>query len=259
MKYTLLKMVQLILSSMDSDEVNDISDTAEAQQIVDIIEQTYNDIVSTVDFPEHWDLFELTASGDPTRPTIMYLPSGVVNLEWIQYDNAESGETARDWKPVKPLPKYEFFARMNGLDSADSDIYQYNYLVGAETFDVRGRNDKMPQYFTTVDDKTLIFDSYDVSNSSTLVANRSQCYGMKIPTFTRSNTFTPDLDARNFSYLFNEAKSQAFIELKQVQNAKADQRSRQAKIAIQRTKHTTPQPGYSTADWLPNYGRPKSK
>ena len=29
MRYTLLKMVELILSSMDSDEVNSISDTAE--------------------------------------------------------------------------------------------------------------------------------------------------------------------------------------------------------------------------------------
>jgi len=34
MKYTLLKMVQLILSAMDSDEVNGISDTVESLQVV---------------------------------------------------------------------------------------------------------------------------------------------------------------------------------------------------------------------------------
>lgn len=255
MKYTLLKMVQLILSSMNSDEVNDINDTVESQQIVDIIETTYNDIASTIDFPEHWDLFELDASGDATRPTIMYLPAGVTKLEWIQYDHRLSGDTARNMVTLRPQPKYEFFDRMNTLDTAESNIFQYNYLVGSETFDIRGYNDRFPEFFTSVDDRTLIFDSYNSDEDVTLVKNKTMCYGMKVPTFTRSNTFVPDLDPKNFSYLLNEAKSQAFIELKQTQNPKADQRARRAQIAIQRNKHNFPQQGYKTRPDLPNYGR----
>lgn len=252
MKYTLLKMVQLILSSMNSDEVNSISDTTESQQIVDILETTYNDIVSTLDFPEHWDLFELQASGDNTRPTIMYLPEGVTKIEWIQYDNSE--DTARNMLNVRPLAKYEFLQRMNTLDTAEDDVYQYNLLVGTESFDIRGKNDAFPTFFTTFDDKTLVFDNFRVDLESTLVKNKTLCYGQKFPTFTRSNTFIPDLDAVNFSLLFNESKSQAFLELKQVQNAKADQRARRAQVATQWNKANTPVDQLKTPP-TPNYGR----
>lgn len=256
MKYTLLKMVQLILSSMSSDEVNDISDTTEAGQVVDIIEQTYNDIMSVVDYPEHWSLFELQASGDPTRPTVMYLPEGVTQLEWIQYDNLLTGETARNMVPVSPLAKYEFLARMNTLDSADDDVYQYNLMVGSETFDIRGKNNAFPGYFTTFDDRTLIFDNYYSDEDTTLVANKTLCYGKKIPVFTRSNTFVPDLDPLNFSLLFNSAKSQCFAEIKQVENATANQRARRAQVATQWNKGNTAVDRRKTPP-TPNFGRKK--
>lgn len=253
MKYTLLKMVQLILSAMDSDEVNDINDTVESRQVVDVIETTYNDIVSIVDFPEHWDLFELQPSGDPTRPTLMYLPDGVAKLDWIQYDNREDLSTVRDMKPVTPLVRGDFFYRMNGLNSAENYVYRYDYLVGAETFDIRGRNDMFPTYYTVISDNAILFDSYRADIDTTLQGNKTMCYGMKIPIFTRSNTFVPDLDARNFTLLFNEAKSQAFIEIKQVQNAKADQRARRALVHTQRTK--TRAKTETALDKAPNFGR----
>lgn len=255
MRYTLLRMTQLILSSMDSEEVNSIGDTTEASQVVDIIETTFNDIVSNTDFPGHWDLFELEASGDNTRPTLMYLPDGVQNIEWVEYDNRETGSTVRLMRPVSPLPKYEFFDRMEGLDSADASNYQFNYLVGAETFDVRGKNDRFPQYFTTVDNRTLLFDSYHSDYDTTLVGNKTACYGKKIPTFTRQNSFVPDLDPQHFSYLFNEAKAACHAQLKQVENGVAMKGARTAKIAIQRNRYNTAKPTYRTRTDLPNYGR----
>lgn len=255
MNYSLLRMTQLLLSSMDSDEVNSIGDTTESRQVVDIIETTFNDIVTDVSFPEHFDLFELEPSNDPTRPTLMYVPSKVRKIEWIQYDNRLSGETIRNMQPVSPLMRYEFFARTQGLDSADADVYQYNYLVGAETFDVRGKSDRFPQYFTNINNRVLLFDSYRSDEDTTLTANKTVCFGQIIPTFTRSDGFVPDLDPQRFSYLFNEAKLQAHAELKQVENAIAARRARTAKVRLQNQKHPTEQPGYKTRPDLPNYGR----
>lgn len=237
MQYTLLKMVQLILESMDSDEVNDINDTTESQQVVSVIETTYNDLVSIIDFPEHWDLFELEPSGDSTKPTLMYLPENVGKLDWIQYDCTETGDTVKSVRRIMPLPRPEFFNRMNGYDTAQDNVYSYNYQVGAESFEIRGNTDSFPDYYTLIGDRVLLFDHFREDIGSTLTANRSQCYGMRVPVFTRSNNFIPDLDARSFSLLFNEAKSQAFVDLKQVENAKAEQRARRAKVSAQRTKH----------------------
>ena len=53
MKRTLLSMVQSILSDMDSEDVNAISDSIEAQQVASVIEDTYFNLVSARDIPEH--------------------------------------------------------------------------------------------------------------------------------------------------------------------------------------------------------------
>ena len=60
---TLLRLVQDILSSLDSDEVNSISDTPESLQVANIVRTTYEDLVSLLDLPEHFSFFELTTAG----------------------------------------------------------------------------------------------------------------------------------------------------------------------------------------------------
>lgn len=241
MKYNLIRMTQLILSSMDSDEVNDINDTVESRQVVDIIETSFNDLVSELDLPEWYDFIELQPSGDPAKPTLLSIPAGVIKIDYIQYDRREDNETVRKFENVHPMVRYDFFQRMNTLDSAEANVYRYDYEANSQTFDVRGYNDRWPGSYTVIGDHTIVFDNYRVDIDLTVVANRTMCYGKRVPVFQRQNTFVPDLDAENFTLLFNEAKAQAFIELKQVANAKADQRARRALVSVTRNQHKTPQ------------------
>ncbi len=228
LQMNLLKMVQLILSSMDSDEVNDIGDTVEAGQVVDILEQTYIDILPQLDLPQFWNFLELTPSGDASRPTIAYLPDGVERIEWIRYDCSETPETTRDWRTVYPMDRALFFDRMNNLDSSDTNVYSFSLQVGSETFDVRGFNDRAPTYYTVTDNNTLIFDNFDFAEGQTITGGKTQAYGQRIAPFIRENTWVPPFKDRQISLFFNEAKSQCFLELKQVENAKAEQRARRA-------------------------------
>ena len=46
MRNTLLEMVQSILSDMDSENVNSISDSVEAQQVASVIEDTFFNIIA---------------------------------------------------------------------------------------------------------------------------------------------------------------------------------------------------------------------
>lgn len=253
MRYTLLKMVQLIASSMDSDEVNDIDDSVESRQITDLIEQTYNDVVSTIEFPESFDLFELEPSLDPSRPTVMHIPDRIARVEWIQYDQSEPGSPERNWRYVLPLPRGQFFKRMNSLDTDRAEVYQYDYLVGSETFDVRGWNDRGPTYYTTVDNRTLIFDNFDASHDMTLVGNRTMGYGQIVVPFVRENDWVAPLEPRQFTLLFNEAKALCFAELKQIQNMKAERNARRGWNHSQRKKQTIE--GAAVRGWLPDYGR----
>jgi len=156
-------------------------------------------------------------------------------------------------QPVFPLIRGDFFQRSNSLLDDEADVYQFDYLIGSETFTVRGHNNAFPTHYMVLGDNTLIFNSYRADVDTTLVGNKTLCYGMKVPVFERTDTFVPDLDARNFSLLLNEAKSQAFLEIKQVQNAKADQRARRALVHSQRTKYRIDEE--TALDRTPSYGR----
>lgn len=251
MKYDLLRMTQLILSSMDSDEVNSISDTVESQQVVDIIETTYNDLISTLDLPELWDFFELEASGDITKPTILTVPSAVSKVEWIKYDVSDGPN--KQLLDIKPIERGEFMARAASLDEDESDVFSYTHTVGTGTFQIRGKNDRNPSCYMTPDNKTIFFNDYLASESSTIVGNRTQCYGMITPAFLRQDSWTPDLSSRQFTLLFNEAKAQCFVDLKQASNNKAEQRARRGWVHSQRKKEAVD--GAAIRNYYPDYGR----
>jgi len=75
MKRTLLDYTQSILSSLNSAEVNSIGDTTESLQVAEILRTTYYNILGRAELPEHEKLFQLTSSGDPTKPTLMFRPN----------------------------------------------------------------------------------------------------------------------------------------------------------------------------------------
>lgn len=254
MKKTLLEIVQGILSSMDSDEVNSISDTTESLQVARIVQDTYEDIIARADVPEHWGFFELEASGSVDKPTQMTIPSNVLTVKWIKYNCMESGETSPVYDDLYFVELEDFLRRMYLLNSDDSEVEKGSLTSNSETFDLFWYNDRWPSYYTTFDDHTLIFDAYKQTVDSTLQKSKTMCYGQLEPSFTFSDSFTPDLDAKHFAILINEAKVQAFAELKQSQNAVAERRARNGWINLQRAKQAIPNP-FSEYDRLPNYGR----
>ena len=88
MKLTLLDYVQTILSSLESDEVNSISDTPESMQVANIVKQTYYNIIARSDLPEHKQLINLNPSLDETQPVVMNIPAGVHKIYWLKYFNS---------------------------------------------------------------------------------------------------------------------------------------------------------------------------
>lgn len=252
---TLLDLVQTIAASLDSDEINSIGDSTESMQIAYVVRDTYNDIVSHLELPAHFDFFELTASGDATKPTLMTLPANVKSVEWIKYDNRDTGGTSPMFRDVAFVPLDDFLSQMNQLNSETmTNVGTFSHTVtGLGTFDFLYYNDRFPCKYTTWDDYTIIFDSFDVSVDTTLTANKSQGYGEISQTFTMEDDFVIPFDDRQYSLLLNEAKNQAFAELKQTQNVVSGQRARRAWITEQRLKKKVRNQRYYDSD-LPDYG-----
>jgi hypothetical protein len=85
MKLTLLQMTQNILSAMNSDNVNSISDTVESLQVAEAIKTAYMNMLDRLSMPEHNQLIQLVPSNDSTQPVIMYLPDACSKLTWLDY------------------------------------------------------------------------------------------------------------------------------------------------------------------------------
>jgi hypothetical protein len=251
MKYTVLDLTQNILSALNSDEVNSISDTVESRQVAEIVRTCYFNIITRAKLPEHMKLIQLTASGDPDFPVLMYRPDNVRRIDWIKYDTSLLAVPAEpEYTYVTILPMQQFLDMVNKFNPATHADNVDSFLIDDITFYFK--NDKKPEYCTIHKDFQIIFDSYDSAIDGTLQNSKTLCYGQIIPTFEMINTFIPEMDEAQFPLLLNEAKSLAFLELKQMSHEKAEQESRRQWRTLQKNKSTNEM---SDFDKLPNFGR----
>lgn len=254
MKLTLLDLVQNILSSLNSDEVNSFSDTTESKQVAEIVRTTYFNIIARANLPEHKKMFGLTPSMDITKPVLMTVPNTVNKIDWIKYNKSlttslQPSVTYPDFAYVTVLPIDQFMDMINSLNPNDNEIYGFD-LYG---FKFYYRDDKHPDYCCVIQDSNIVFDSYDSTVDSTLQESKTLCYGKMIPAFIMQDNFIPDLDEQQFPLLLNEAKSLASLELKQVGHELATLEARRQWRNMQHSKRTINVP--SDFDQLPDFGR----
>lgn len=244
MKMNLLEMVQNILSDMDSEEINSISDSNEAGQIASVVENTYFAMIATRDIPEHSQIIKLTSFSSSVRPTHFSFPSRVKNIEFLDY-NVTKVVGGVDYQRLIYLEPDEFFALSDGRDSLASNILQVDDVQADSILLIR--NDVMPSYYTSFDDENVVLDSYMATVDATLTSAKTRAYGIKYPTFDAfTDSFTPDLDDVMFPYLLAEAKSTAMSLFKTGSDPKIEQTARRQKVYVQNDLHRL------------NVGRPKN-
>lgn len=253
MKLTLLEMVQEILSSMDSVEVNSITDTTESLQVAHVVKNCYYDLINRTKLPETYSLFNLDPSGDNTKPTLMSVPRDYSEVQWIKYNTETLTETDINMVLMEYLPLDSFLDYVHQYSESDTNVGTFTQTSENSSFTVLYKNDKAPQFYTTFDDTTILFDSYDADVDTTLQSSKSLAYGRKVISFDLSDNYTPELDANHFSLLLNEAKSLAWTELKQSVHQKAELNSRRGWVRLQKTVDKVKP--LSDFDRLPNFGR----
>ncbi len=208
-KLTLLAITQEILSEMDSDNVNSITDTEEAIQVTTIIKSCFYEIISAKHHKHYDRMLPLEAGGSSIRPTYMRLPEEVVDVHWIKYND----------KDISYSDPETFMDNAIGLAS------NYETQVDFEGITFKVGNDKDPTSWTSFDEEYIVFNSYDSSVESTLQQSNSRLFAYTEPSFTISDTFIPDMPLQMFPQLVAEAKSTAFAHIKQMPSQKAEQKA----------------------------------
>jgi hypothetical protein len=233
-KPTLLDLTQRILSAMDSDSVNSISDTVEAEQVADVIRETYLDIVDEYGLKAVHTIFNLDASGTTARPTHMSIPEGYHAIEWVKYDKRESSSsTLRAYTDITYAEPGDFIQHINSRNSDDTEV---DVIADPSGVELLIRNDTHPSYWTMFDGTTLVFDSYDSSIDSTLQSSKTQVYGQETGNLTIDDTTVIDLPQEYFNLLRNQARETCFELFKDGAPTKVQRMAERARIRVGRIK-----------------------
>lgn len=259
MKYTNLELVKSILSSMDSDEVNSVSDTVESQQVLEILRTVYDDIISRGGLQSNKTLFNLMPSNDTTKPTLMYKPEIMDRIEWIKYNRVKNEDVDPIWEEMRFLPPGDFIEYIHNFNPSQSGVGSFDYVAEGSVVTFAYKTDSSPQYYTTIDDTIMVFDSYDSTVSTTLEASKTLAYGPRRTTFEYTDDFIPPLQPNQYALLLNEAKSLAWAELKQTGHAKAEQAAKRNWTHLQKSRvgipTGLPRSGGHPFDSFSNFGR----
>lgn len=250
-KMTLLEMTQDILNDLDGDEVTSIDDTMEATQIANIIRTTFHLMMDNKDWPHTKGIIQFVASGTTDRPTHMTMATNVKKIMQVYYDKRLTGETQFKFLEIKFMNSDDFLRMTNSRNNDESNIQVVTDTSGI-TYLIR--NDLAPQWYTSFDDETIIFDSFDNVVDSTLQASKVQCIGYSVPSFTLLDAFVPDLPIEAFGYLLEESKSKCSLKLRQSQDIKAELESRKQGAWLSRNAFTI-----AGGILYDNYGRHRSR
>lgn len=222
MKSTLLELVQDILSDIDGDEVNSISDTEEAEAVARHVEAVYRALVSKSVWPHTRRAVALDPRSDSEFPTHMTFKENVKELISIRYNTAELGETRRQYKEIKYLDPDQFLVKIN---KRDNDLATVDVVIDDSGIELLIQNDKAPEYYTSFDDVNVVFDSYDSAADSTLQDSKFQAQAYIIPDFRIEDDFVPDFPVDAFALLYEESVSRCQLKMRQFQDIKAEAES----------------------------------
>lgn len=248
---TLLEMVQDIHNDLDLDFINSIDDTVEAAQVAQIIKTTYFAMMSNRNWPHLRKLVSLTPSNNSGLPTHMIVQDNVKELDFINYNCIKNGETRLRYKPMRWLEPDAFLRKQNALNS---DNVNTSIVTDTTGIQLQILTNKNPEFYTSFDDKTLVFDSYDTSVENTLQESKVQAMAYVMPSWSQTDSFVPDLPEEAFMSLLEESKSKAALKLKQEADQKAEQESIRQRNWLSR-KAWKVQGGIQ----YPDYGRGRAK
>jgi hypothetical protein len=246
-KMSLLDVVQEILSDMNSDAVNSISDTVESQQVAIMAKRCFFNMINERYWPNTGELLQVDSLADNSRPNYLILPDDVISIDWIKYDSRVEPDDVIKFNTVNYYLPAQFLEFVMNRDATNENTQV--------VMDIRGTpliilNDQAPTMYTMFDDKHLVFDSYNNKVDSVLQASKSQVFGFREPVFEMKDNFVPNMPSKMFPYWVAETKSNCFLNIKEVFNQKVEQTAGRQRAWLSRNK--SHKRGIIT---YPNYGR----
>lgn len=215
MKRTLLSMVQDILSDMGGDEINSIKDTDESMRVARIIKNVFFALMSNSAWPMSRRAVTLTARSSSDFPTHMVVDDDLKELISVFYNTAQFDDDRILYKEIEYKEPTDFLRKLNNRDSTSSDA---RVVVDDSGIKLIILTNKAPEFYTSFDDKNIIFDSYDEKVDGSLQESKLQAEGYIMPSFSLEDNFIPEMPADLFSLLLEKSTSAAQSKIREIQD-----------------------------------------
>ena len=222
MKLTVLDIVQDVLSDTSSDLINSIDDTDESLRVANLVRSTYLSLMSSMEWPHLRKLVNLVPYSNLNKPTHMKVKESITKIDNIRYNKAKVGDPRLRVEDVEYLEPEHFLHKTNKEDSTSDNV---KIVQDGSGVIILIRNDRAPKYYTSFDDETIVFDSYDSEVDDTLVSSKFQAVAYLNPSFTVADDYIPDLPQNAFSMLVEEVKARASLRFRQIVDTKSEQSS----------------------------------
>jgi hypothetical protein len=246
-KMTLLEIVQDILNDLDSDSVNSINDTIEAQQVAQIVKTSFYAMLGNRNWPHTRRIAQMEGVGDVTRPNFLRIPSNWKELQTFKYQKQKLGATDILIREVSYKTPDDFLRFISHRNSSTDNVQTVTDVSGVKLLIV---DDTAPTYWTSFDDVYIVTDSYDRAVDTTLQQQKTECVVYVEPLWSMTDSAVPDLPTEAFIALLEESKSAAFLNIKQSANQKAEQRATKQQRWLSRKAWTA-----AGGVQYPDYGR----
>ena len=258
MQRSLLYIVQRVLDKLDFNQVNTLSGNTEALQIAYEAETTFYDLISREDWAFTSDRIEILGSGVVETPMILSLQEEAIRIDDIYYDvtipppvipDPLATEHPITWKTMKYLKPDDFVAmtfRRNNIDSS-VELIPYNSVEFLIVTDAD------PTWWTTFDNKTLVFDAYDKEKDTTLQGSKTNVMGMTLPSWKMIDTFEIPIPVQLFPTYLAQVTAACSAYYKQELSSIDEKRGFRGLSRMRRKANTAA--GFPTRN---NYGRRNS-
>lgn len=233
-KLTMLQFVQQIGEAIESDEIDELDETIEATMIMNILKQTYEEVLDRRDWEFIKDRvvqLDVMPASD-VKINHLLIPPSVTSIQCLRY-LSRTGKFV-DLTYMQPC---EFIAQLHGRNPADTNITTVPNDDGVPMYIL---NDKAPTFYTSFDEESIAFDAFEsVRGIGNQIADTVIVGNVKpLPNFTEPTATLPIPERMN-SLILNEAIATCNYRLRQTSDPRSERLARRQNIKMRELEPKT--------------------
>jgi len=237
MPMTVLEAVNEYLDAVDGFRIDTLQDTDEAQRAARILRRVFYRLFTTnTDNQHEGQLRTLEPSGvSPLYPTSILLPEDIQRVQGSRVEYMIDPVKAQ-YKLLTYLHPEEFIDYVRGRTALTPGA-QVVVVPGGVSITVL--TNKQPDYWTSFDDRTLVFDSWNTEDSATIVSARCRMFVQNNTPFFVGDEFLIPLPDHLLPVLLDNFIDEAALLMRNEALPRTAQHARAGRIKLQQDHRRT--------------------